>query len=720
MKYRAPLLPLLALAALIAAPAHAQDVPAAPDGDARDELATTVFDTITVMGTRTEVSVQDSPVSISIVDRAEIERKAPESVTELLRDLPGVQIVDTSAGGMKRLRIRGESSRRVTILIDGQELTDHSTSGTPLLVDPANVERIEVVRGSASVLYGSKAIGGVINIVTRKGAPVPLELEGGAVRYSGSDGWQGWGAASGTRGNVDYRVSAGANIHHDREVPKGPYSDTGTLENTSYRNSDAAVHLGYRFGAAGNHYLAFKTERHWLDTRAWTDPFSFEYPVTDFGVDLPQRDLSKYGLYYDADELGPVLRKVHVDVYRQKVDRLFNNHVTMKPIPSTEVGIVSTSDDLNTNLGGTVQADFAWHPAHYAIVGLHYLGDDLDTFKTTTTDTSINQRPPFTTRTARRDRASVRSVSGFVQDEWTVAEHLKLAGGLRWYHARSSLDSSSEEIRPDQRRQTVSNLVKSFDATWTGWQDTTLRALYSEGYIMPTLLELFTDNSAGRGVVTHGNPELQPETSRNVELGLRTRQGGWLLDLATYVTHARNYITTNPCSQHGGCPATAVPGSFIYVNADRARTVGLEFLAEYGFRDTGFTAYASGAWAERRLTLAGQSAVDTSWPRLTGRLGLRYERTGAGHDLWLDAFTRAATHTSRTFDADGQHWLVNEAQALAGWATLNLALGANFEGRVRQRVGLHLNNLLDKGYRTSMDELPGLGRNVEVTWQVVF
>ncbi|HRP77715.1 MAG TPA: TonB-dependent receptor plug domain-containing protein, partial [Aquamicrobium sp.] len=129
--------------------AHAQD-------------SATWLDTIAVVGTRTETSVQDNSASVAVVGEEEIARKSGESIADMLRDVPGVQVVDDSIPGMKRLSIRGESSRRVTILIDGQEITDHSNYGTPILVDPSNVERIEVVRGPASVLHGAKAIGGVV------------------------------------------------------------------------------------------------------------------------------------------------------------------------------------------------------------------------------------------------------------------------------------------------------------------------------------------------------------------------------------------------------------------------------------------------------------------------------------------------------------------------------------------------------------------------------
>lgn len=100
------------------------------------EEKTTKLDTVTVVGTRTETSVFDNPASVSVVDREQIQKRGADSVAELLRDVPGVSVVDSAVAGMKRIRIRGEQANRVVILVDGQEMTDHSSFGTPLLVDP--------------------------------------------------------------------------------------------------------------------------------------------------------------------------------------------------------------------------------------------------------------------------------------------------------------------------------------------------------------------------------------------------------------------------------------------------------------------------------------------------------------------------------------------------------------------------------------------------------
>jgi len=681
------------------------------------------LDTITVVGTRTETSVRNNPASVSVIDQDQLERKAPASIAELVRDVPGVEVIDASAPGMQRLRIRGESSHRVTILVDGQEITDHSDYGTPILVDPANVERIEVIRGPASVLYGAKAIGGVVNIITKRGAPKPVQFELGSSYYSGTDGWQGWAAVSGTVGDFDYRLSGSADRHHDRVVPNGQYTQDGHLDGSSYRNSDVALHLGYAFGPERNHYLALKAEQHILSTQSWTDPSYIEDPIRDFRIDLPKRDLRKVGLYYDAKDLGPLVRKIHVDAYHQTVDRLFENRVEVQPTANLNMKNTATSDDRNVNYGGTAQIDLAMHPDHYTIAGVQYLMDDLDTSKNSITTLAV--RVPFpppgrtvttTTTSPTQTRASIQTSSIFAQDEWSFARDFKLTAGLRYYHVRSQLDETTNTALANQDDSTTNRLVKSLGLTWSGLRHTTLRALYSEGYTMPTLAQMYSDTTAGSGSLTRANPGLKPETSQNYELGARYQNAGLVLDAAAFHTRAKDYIGTAPCASAGTCPAGYGASDRTYVNADSANTHGVELIAEYALPGTNFTPYVSGAWMQRELEYPTYSTKDSGVPAFSGRAGVRYDTALYGADVWADLFVRAATSMEET-SLDGTTLTTDH---LPGWGTLNLAFGGTRGKERKVQVGVQINNILDKEYRSAFDVLPGTGRSVEVTLRTTF
>lgn len=674
-------------------------------------VAATELDTVTVAGTRSEISLKDNPASVSILDRKQIEQKGADSVAELLRDIPGVQVADSSAAGMKRIRMRGESSRQVTILVDGQEITDHSTFGTPILINPASVERIEVVRGPASVLYGAKAIGGVINIITRQGSEQAVELEVGGTYHSGSDGYQGYASVSGTVDRFNYRLSVTGEEHQDRVVADGPYSDTDKLEGTSFDNTDVNLHLGYKLGENRNHQVSFKANQYKMSTDSWTDPATLEGAIKEFSIQLPKRDLGKYGLYYEGTKLAGLIKRIQADSYYQWVDRDFSNHVKVDP-GILVVEVDSTSIDRNINYGGGVQLDFNLPQNHELITGVQYLMDDLDTQKMTrqTVDGILD----LSGSGRRNTRITMETLSLFGQYTWNLPADFALSAGSRFYHVRTELVDTNNPANAHDEATSNSQAVKSLGLTYTGLKHSTLRALYSEGYIMPTLLQMYTDTSAGRGVTTYGNPNLKPETSQNFELGWRFANSGWMLDAAAFYTEADDYITSAACDPLSLCPSAATTSEYTNINADTATSFGLELQLEYNIQSIMLTPYVSGTWMRREVTQGNFSTYHSDTPLLTGKVGARYERFFNNSDVWLDAFVRAATESTYQESAS------SSVDTLAGYGTAHLGIGGAFGSDSQYQWNFHANNLLDKSYRANADELPGMGRNFVLSAQAKF
>lgn len=721
----------------------------------------TLLDTVTVVGTRTETRVQDNPASVSVIEREQIEKRGADSVAELLRDVPGVSVVDTAVAGMKRIRIRGEQSNRVVILVDGQEMTDHSSFGAPFLIDPSNIERIEVVRGPASVMHGAKAIGGVINVITKKGAKDPVVLELGTGYFSGTKGKQVSAAVSGTLDRFDYRLAVSGDDHKDRRVAKGRHSpDSRKLPNSASENKDASLHMGIKLGERENHYLAFKANEHRLKAEGWEDNFSLvkgfnaagiassisdsigsmihpdsTLDIVKFNANLPKRDLKKVGFYYEGIDLSPRIRKLSADVFYQKVDRRFANDITLdgpdvKTPTNTAAPVIvnmqSTSVDTTKTFGGSSQIDFSLLENHYTVAGVQFLKDKLDTDKLTQPRVTVmlpffpgppaldpGTRPypltPDIAATEAFDKAVMETVSAFMQDEWTLPNDFKLIGGVRYYRVKSELDKTSSANHKSGENSTHSRFVKSLGMTWTGLEHTTLRAGYSEGYVMPTLLEQFTDSRAGRGITLHGNPDLSPERSQNYELGLRYQNRGVVFDGTLFYTKSKQYITFEDCGNGHSCTS-----GDIYVNADKAKSYGLELLAEYWIEDTPYTPYLTTTLMRRKISMEDLSTYKTDVPAISGQLGVRYERSFAGTDLWADAFVQASSKTDkkeRDIEKSGK-----VSRHLSGWSTLNFAVGGNFGDEGQHRLALHLNNLNNRHYRASVDEMPATGRNFVVTF----
>lgn len=215
-------------------------------GLAADETPLALDDQL-VTATRTEQPAGQSLASVSVLDRVDIERAQAQSVPDLLRRLPGISLSSNGGPGKATsLYLRGSESDHVLVLIDGVKAGSVSSGGASLQDLPVElIERIEVVRGPRSSLYGSEAIGGVIQIFTRKdtepgfkpwayaGAGSQSTYEGSAgASASGERGWFVLGVSSLDTAGIDAKAN-GANGHE-------PDSD-------GYRNLSGSLRAGYRF-----------------------------------------------------------------------------------------------------------------------------------------------------------------------------------------------------------------------------------------------------------------------------------------------------------------------------------------------------------------------------------------------------------------------------------------------------------------------------------------
>lgn len=638
--------------------------------------APTTLDTMVVLGSGQEVSIFDSPASVSTVGPETLRRSPTSSVAELLRDVPGVQIFDDGSPGMQRIRIRGEDSRRVTIQIDGHALTDHSPHGTPLLLDPSTIERIEVVRGPSSVLSGSNAIGGVVNIITRGGGEQPLE---GSVTFTGRTASRGGDANAtlqGASGDLDWRLSAGVSNDGDRRAPDG------RLDSSGHSHDQVSTHLGYRLD---NHYLAVKADQYRLDADVYSPP---KPGIELLQVGLPKRDLRKVGLFYEGERLSQLLDNLEASLYYQTVDRLFESQTEM----TSGVAVESASDDTQTTYGLDIQADLKLVDAGKTLVGLEYEHDALDTKKDSSTFM------PFPPPTGQHqvgdtlDEAYIETFSAYAQQAWALGDATTLYLGARGYSVRAKLDASTDkalESSSDERLLGSLSLVHQLSDRWS------LRANLAQGYSYPTLQQLFLNTTAG--TLTLGNPDLSPESANTLELGARYRDGRLLLDATLFHTRAEDYIGLEDLSD----------SVRRFVNIDKARTTGLELLSEYTLpRWDTTTLYLSGSLLRRELDYGTRTTTDSGTPQLAGNLGVRHEWPLSPETLAeADVFVRAES-SAKLRNADGE-----VTSRAAGYGTLNAYLGlrhgASFD------LGLSLGNLLDKSYEP-YGEIPGAERNASL------
>ncbi len=643
---------------------------------AQESRPVSELETVTVVGTGLPTEVMRSPASITVISAEDIAYTAPVSIATLLRDVPGVQIGEE---GIERISIRGETARRVAILIDGQKLTDHTNYGQPVLVDPTTIERIEVVRGASSVVSGSSAIGGVINIITKKGAAKPFALTASAGYLSATRGHRLSASAAGTvdagPGALDYILSVGKMRQGDRRTPDGKLSPS----NVEDRN--VSGHLGYRLG---RHYFGLKAQAYDLAANVYVGQ-------PDFLISLPHRDLRKTSLFYEGSELAPWLTRLSASLHHQTIERDFRNDVNVAAGPM-RIRVLSTSIDEQATSGANLRAEMKFSAASRTVAGLEWEDDGLQADKTTDT---TRTPPGVTTTSLRYDDARTRTLSAFGQHEIALNEQFTATLGGRWYRVRADHRASTVDGTPRATsRSSDSLLLGSAGLVWSPAKRLALRANVSQGYIYPTLGQLFLTTTGG-GTTLTGNPNLKPETSTTWELGARYADGGTVLDATVFHARSKDYIAT---------VATGTTGT--YQNVDTARSTGVELYAEQALGVWGLTPYTSFAAMRRELRYGnGYHTSDGGSPSFAGRIGLRKDWSWGRAAGSVDLFVRGESKV-RLRDEAGD--LIGSA---AGYGTLNLRAHAEL-GQGFNLVA-ELNNLTNRRY-APYAQMPGAERSINL------
>ena len=715
-KMLARALPLTALGLAAWCPAYAVEEPIKADD-------------VYVTATRVEKELQDVPMSVSVMTSEDIKRSPARTIGELLQDIPGVEINNSGGQGFKRISIRGESPNRVLILIDGQKLVENkSMDGTPLLIDPSNVERVEVIKGPASVLYGSEAIGGVVNIITKKGGDKPIQGEASVAYNGASNGFAESLSAFGGMNGFKYRVS-------------GSYSDQGNLRtpdgeapNTSFRQKEGSAFLSYDFSdkfTVGGGVDSFKGSIY---------SGSMEPGYENFAVNVPKWQRDKVYAFAEAKNVTPWLPRVRFDAFWQENEKDMHNHIEVDGMPMTQDRY---ANNKNGQIGASVQADWQIGADHYLITGYDI---NRDTLKATTRgkatprgamsealaqmkgvyDRMVGVNPGmaagikasleeeiddlFNYTSVAYHKGDMLTNALYAQMESMLPYDFTLNYGVRYTWVQSNMnradgiktlgtfgtvngmdvgtESSSDNSRP----------VFNVGLTWSGIPDLTLRATFAQGFRAPSLQEKYIVSSMGGGTILP-NPGLKPETSNSYEIGARYVHEGLSVDVAAFYSDADDYIYNSTIN--------AAEKLSHYVNVSSAKTHGVELAASYDF-ENGLTPYVSATWMRRKFDYGTLTTWKTGVPEWSGRAGVRFKHALSENvDFNADVYGRFSSNSIEENEEETFHY--------NNWQTANVAFGFDFGDEKQYSVTAEVLNLFDKRYRQDDSILePGLHANIKV------
>jgi len=680
---------------VVLSPAHAET--AAP-AEPRD------FDRVQVTATRTERAVSDVAATVEVIDREQLDRQLAQDIHDMVRYEPGISVTRSAARfGLGGFRIRGLDGNRVLIQTDGIAMPKSFDIGSFAsanrnFTDLETLKRVEIVRGPASSLYGSDALGGVVAFVTKDPADYLKDGKGSHVGLKfGYDGdWQGLlGGATVAFGGE--RWSGMVNANHRQGQETGNKGEVRSLDNTrtapNPQDRDGRSVLSklvyapdegqrFRLTVEGNeditdtdvysaidHATTTGMAAHDKQTRARV---SFAHEMD--ALDAAFADSLRWQLYRQDSETTQVTNEARANGSRRHREFNFDQRVHGAQA-QFDKGLATGAVEHALTWG----FDGAWTETRQKRDGYQVLADG------STSSTVLPDVFPV------RDFPISKTIELglYAQDEMRFASgRVSLVPGVRVDHYRLSPEADAifsgdnpGIARASLRKTSVSpklGMVWRFDEQWS------LFAGYAHGFRSPPYNDVnlgFTNVMFGYTAIP--NPDLKPETSNGLELGLRYLAPAAYVSLSGYWNDYRDFIESQ---RYVGINAQGLM-VFQSQNIADARIHGAELKAGVDFGEltpalAGWSLRGAAAWS-RGQNRTEDLPLDSVDP-LRGTLGLMYDRDDWGVEL------------AGTFARRKDRVASDSAWRPAGYGVLDLMAHWAFAPGATVNVGVF--NLADRNY----------------------
>lgn len=650
-----------------------------------------------VTATGYQAATQDIPQAIEVLQPQPAQGGEP--VGSLFRGKPGLAVHSDGAWGQNPV-LRGMKKESVVLMIDGVRVNSGQPQGSlASQLDLGLLERAEVVKGPGSVLYGSGAMGGVVNLITPQARFTEQDESGGRFSTSASSVDKGFTGALLLRdSSADHALVLGAAGRkvNDYKSPRG------TEENTGF-SSDSLL-LKYKQRLADDVSVNLNLQRH-TDRDVWypgsTRNGNFAggagvpKPLGDVTIHSPeqQRELFQIGL-----ENGLGDGTLNTEIYRQEVYR--------------EIRAYSAKIDRDYVRNDVSFITHGLRSSWVVPVADHLLTVGADGWKMTGDPERYVDGPPTFNNNQRNDpfkNAEIESYGLFVQDEFDLGQ-TRITAGARYDQISSDARAKGNgpSLKTSGLDSTDHNLSWSLGALQPLTDTLNLYANIGQAYRAADMRERFDDAPRGDGYFHIGNPQLDPERSTSFELGLKGDDGDLTYHLAAFHTRIDDYIA-------GRVTGTNAPNGLPIKrteNLDEVVIYGLEGSASKGVG--AFVMDGSFTWLRGENRQDDEPLNQMPAPELTLGIGQPAER-----GLYWHAQLRAVAEQDRVateFTKGGE-------DRTAGFVTADASLGWGFgQVGVLQTANLdaRLSNLFDKAYHEHLAdgisgrELEAPGRGVTV------
>lgn len=601
-----------------------------------DSAGATVLNKVTVTATRSPKTVFRTASPVLVVDSARIRASLSNGVAELLRESPGIDITGTGTN-QGRPVIRGQRGQRILLLEDGIRINNtrrqQDFGEIPALVGIEAIERVEVVRGPASVLYGTDAIGGVMNLITAEPrySGGPSRVNGRlSYGYSTSDRQQRpSGVITAQAGRLGLSASGFYRETRAYEAPAGTFgnltlADDTRVMDTGVQDESMQVQAGY--GLTDKQSISLRLSRY----SAYDAGFGFVENAAlgtpnapSVVIRYPDQTYDKARLQYRGTALGlPFADRSEITAYTSGNERSLTLGVFVPFGPGTPPGAGVRVDSRNftdiSTVGFRAEAAKAFGRQVFTY-GLDFFRDRTNnTDSSVTTVFGFGPPRPQLNDTATTPNAEFRSVGVFAQSDMEITSRLSAVLGGRW-------QTVAARTRPTQRITTP--LSRSSDGTAVG----ALNLLYSvndqlnliasagRAFRSPNLIERFFQGATPEGSGYQlANTDLKPEKSLGVDLGAKLSTQRAYVEAFVFRNDVRDGIRIEPTETTVG-PFTA----YRNVNVDKIRDQGIEVLAQVSLA-RGFAVGGSYSRFDSKNILDPLNPVgDTYSSKVTGTAGWR-------------------------------------------------------------------------------------------------
>ena len=443
-----------------------------------EQMQTFEMDEFVVTAARTETRLVDTPANISVVGAEQIEAKKYQDMGEVLKDVDGVMVLDTGLGTKeKMIKLNGDD--RVLILVDGRRVGTEMGSNAGgrgsvdmnQLPDTSMIERVEVLKGAGGALYGSEAVGGVINIITKKADYTNGKVSLGFGSFGAEDKKIMYSAKQGKTGVT---VSAS---QYEQDYYKYRDAKTDTTKRwaypTDFKNEKVSLNLTHELTETTNLTVGYDYSKY--------EGMSPSSPLNDYYTTVFKQDKKTENVYAKYDWLLNGNDQGYIQFYHNE---LKYNNVSVINYSGNSYGYMNEK----TN-GFDIQQAFTTSDTNKLVVGASWRESDVTAQGDNTYDEGV-------------DNTAI-----FVSDTWEFAPTWTLNAGIRYDDHSHAGDDTTMSAGLNKKLNDDSHI-------YFNW---------SEVFRAPTTDDLFYHGEmAGMGPV-NGNPDLKPETGETWTLGYATK-----------------------------------------------------------------------------------------------------------------------------------------------------------------------------------------------------